>query len=329
MIFFFIDVVAAFILDLVFGDPYRLPHPVRLIGILSVKLEKAFLKWAGQSIQKQKFYGVVFAILVVSSSFLTVFFILRIASLINPVLFHVLNIFLIYTSMASGCLAYEARKMKGILEKNDIARARKELSMLVGRDTEKLEGPVVIRAVVETTAENTVDGVISTIFYTVVGSLIGMGAPLAIAYKAVSTLDSMYGYRNEKYVNFGYMSAKLDDYANYLPARLSGVIIPVAAKIMGKSFMRSFKIMKRDRRRHKSPNSAYPEAAFAGALGIRLGGNSTYGGVIVKKPYIGDNVREPVLQDIEDSTRIMLAASFLSIVLFTGLLLITGLCLKN
>ncbi len=329
-----LDVFIAFVLDLLFGDPYWFPHPVRFIGWLIKSTEKFLRNFirrlAPGDIQAKARYertaGTFLMLFVAAVTFLLVYSILKIAGLIHPVVFHVLNIYFIYSSLAAKCLADEARKIYRKLAEGDLTESRKQLAMLVGRQTDGLSEKEVIRGVVETTAENTVDGIISPLVYAFIGSFFGVGAPLVYAFKAVSTLDSMVGYMNEKYINLGRTSAKTDDAANYIPARLSGIIIPLAAFLCGKSFVRSFKIMLRDRRKHKSPNCAYPEAAVAGALGIRIGGTNIYFGHAVEKPTIGDAVKELDREDIRDTIRIMYTAAFLT-VFFEGL--IAGILLYN
>jgi adenosylcobinamide-phosphate synthase len=316
-----LDVIIAYILDLILGDPYWAPHPVRFIGWLIKRTENILRNIVKnskkQSVSKRR-AGVVLTVFVVSVTFLSVFFILWLAALIHPSLFHILNIYFIYTSFAARCLANEAKKVHAVLVEQDIPEARKRLAMLVGRETAGLGGQEIIRGVVETTAENTVDGIMSPVIYAVLGSLFGIGAPLVYAFKAISTLDSMVGYMNEKYLDLGRFSARTDDVANYLPARLSGLLIPLSALFCGESMKNSFLIMKRDRRNHKSPNCAYPEAAVAGALGVRLGGNNVYFGKLVEKPAIGDADRELKTSDIPAAVRLMYAASLLTLILCTG-----------
>lgn len=318
-VYLLLDVIIAYILDLIFGDPYWLPHPVRFIGWLIKRTEgilRNFVKSGkGNQGRRERQAGIVLTVFVVAVTFLIVMFILKLAALINPILFHLLNIYFIYSSIAARCLANEAYKVYDVLKKKDIPEARKRLAMLVGRETESLSEQEIIRGVVETTAENTVDGIISPVIYAVIGSFFSLGAPLVYAFKAISTLDSMVGYMNEKYIDFGRFSAKTDDVANYLPARLSGILIPLAAFFCGKSMSKSFSIMLRDRRNHKSPNCAYPEAAVAGALGIRIGGNNIYFGKVVEKPTIGDEDRKLDISDIPGTVKLMYAAAMLTLVL--------------
>lgn len=311
------DVLTAYILDLIFGDPYWFPHPVRFIGWLIKKTEKFLRSLLGKTKKNAEiFAGMWLMLLVVLVTFCIVFFILKLSALIHPYLFHILNIYFIYSSIASKCLADEAKKVYEVLLKKDIVAARERLAMLVGRQTEHLNEEEIIRGVVETTAENTVDGIISPLFYAILGSLFGIGAPLVYAFKAISTLDSMVGYMNDKYIYFGRVSAKTDDVLNYLPARISGLLIPAAAFLLGLNFKKSFQIMLRDRKNHKSPNCAYPEAAVAGALGIKIGGNNVYFGKVVEKPTIGDSDKILEAVDIKNTIRIMYVSSFVAIVVF-------------
>jgi adenosylcobinamide-phosphate synthase len=316
------DIFIAYVLDIFFGDPYWLPHPVRFIGWL-IRTTEAFLRKmikvrvaegeSNAAIERRS--GVILTTIVVGTTFLTVLAILLIAGLVHPIIFHVANIYFIYSALASTCLAKEARKVYGSLKVGNFIQARKNLSMLVARNTENLSDKEVIRGTVETVAENTVDGVVSPLLYATVGSILGIGAPLAYAFKAVSTLDSMVGYMNEKYINLGRASAKTDDAANYIPARISGLIIPVSALFCRMDYKKSFSIMVRDRRNHKSPNCAFSEAAVAGALGVRLGGNNVYFGKVVEKPTIGDAQRELRPEDIRDTIWLMYITSLLTLIL--------------
>ena len=317
--YLFIDIIIAYVLDLIFGDPYWLPHPVRFIGLL-IKKTEGFLRniikpYSNNKAKSELIAGVILALIVILTSFTVVWGILKIAGLVHPLLFHIVDIYFIYSALASKCLAAEAHKVYDVLKRNDIVEARKRLSMLVGRQTENLNEKEIIRGVVETTAENTVDGIISPLIYAALGTFYGLGAPLAYAFKAASTLDSMVGYMNEKYLYFGRASAKIDDAANYIPARLSGVIIPLGALLCGKNMLGSFQIMWRDRRNHKSPNCAYPEAAVAGALGIRIGGNNVYFGKVVEKPTIGDPDKELEAEDIANTIKLMYTSSFITLIL--------------
>ena len=328
-----LDIAAAYIIDLAAGDPHRLPHPVRGIGWMISGLERWLRRHAVAVMETkrkigrekaERISGGLLAFFVTLAAFMAVFVLLEAAKAAHCLLFHALNIYFIYSAFAARCLADEAMKVYGALAGNDLPEARKRLAMLVGRETSTLDEKEVVRATVETVAENTVDGVISPIVFAAVGAFFGIAAPSAYLFKAASTLDSMVGYMNEKYINFGRVSAKLDDILNWLPARLSGLIIPAAAFLLGKDCAGSFRIMLRDRRNHKSPNCAYPEAAAAGALGIRLGGRSVYFGKVVEKPAIGDDIHPLVASHIKDAVRLMLVSSFVTI----APLLIILLCLR-
>lgn len=332
MQYMLLDVIIAYFIDLLVGDPYRLPHPVRYIGklvrnteaFLRARIDRASNKAAitgvgfNRAVAERR-AGIFLTVFVAGATFLTVLLTVKATGLIHPALFHVFNIYFIYSALAVKCLADEAKKVQGVLKTGDVAASRKAVSMLVGRETDKLSEQEIIRATVETTAENTVDGAISPIAYAVLGSLFGLGAPLVYAFKAISTMDSMVGYMNERYIHFGRCAAKTDDAANYLPARLSGIIMPAAAMLCGMSFKKSFTVMLRDRRNHKSPNCAYPEAAVAGALGVRLGGANVYFGKVVEKPTIGDAGREIESEDILRAVRILYAASALTLILCLGI----------
>lgn len=221
-----------------------------------------------------------------------------------------LSAFLAYTTLAARDLHVETRKVLRALEAKDLAGARRELSFLVGRDTAQLDEPEILRALVETIAENISDGVIAPFFY------LGLGGPaLAMTYKAVNTLDSMVGYKNERLRHIGWASAKLDDAANFLPARLSGLLIALAALVLGKSWRESLRVLRRDRRKHESPNSAWPEAAMAGALGLRLGGLNSYFGEPGRKPFIGDPRKTFDPGDVRAAWKILYLSSFLMLIL--------------
>lgn len=309
-----------------------MPHPVRFIGWLIKKTEKYLraaikninLDKAGETARNERIAGFILAFFVVSTVFVLVFLILKAAIIINAALFHILNIYFIYSSLATKCLAVEGGKVYRELKGENLQKARRCIGMLVSRQTENLSENDIVRACVETVAENTVDGVVSPLVYALAGTVFGIGAPLAYAFKAISTLDSMVGYKNEKYLNLGFASAKIDDGANYFPARLTGVIIPLSAALLGMSFKRSFSILLRDRRNHKSPNCAYPESAVAGALGVMLGGSSVYFGKIEDKPTIGDNIKPLEAEDIIKTNKLMFLTSFIVLVLGALMFVLRG-----
>ncbi|SHK32106.1 adenosylcobinamide-phosphate synthase CbiB [Tepidibacter formicigenes] len=306
-----VSTYVGYVLDIIFGDPYCLPHPVIYIGKL-IKFIENIIRNITKSRIGLKMGGLVLNFVVVIITYFTTYFILKISKGINYYLYIILNTLIIYTTLATKCLKDEAVKIYNVLKEGDIIKARKQLSYIVGRDTQSLSKNEIIRAVVETVAENTVDGIISPMFYLFIG-----GAPLAMAYKAVNTLDSMVGYKNEKYIDMGFASAKIDDIANFIPARITAFIMALSSIFLGFDYKNSIKIAIRDRKNHKSPNCAYPEGAVAGALRIQLGGTNYYFGEKVYKPTIGDKLREINEEDIIKTNKIMYLTSFLSLIIFS------------
>lgn len=300
-----VAILFAWILDVILGDPRWLPHPVRAIGGMIKKGEPLVRK----IIKNQYFAGIVFVLIITSFVGVVSFFIVYKT---NFNLF--VSGFLIYTTISIKDLKCEAMLVYNALEKADITQARKNLSMIVGRDTNCLNETEIIRATVETIAENTVDGIIAPLFYAFIG-----GAPLALIYKAVNTLDSMVGYKNKKYKKFGWASAKIDDILNFVPARVGAVILPFAGLFSGKSGLSSLKTVLRDGKKNPSPNSGIPEAAFAGALGVRLGGMNFYDSQSTLKPFIGDSIEPLKLKHIKESLSIAYISSFLCLI--TGVII--------
>jgi adenosylcobinamide-phosphate synthase len=229
----------------------------------------------------------------------------RAATLVYPPFGFVLSVLLISTTLASKGLAQAGMAVFRELAAGRLPEARAQLARVVGRDSGGLPMPDVVRGTVETVAENTVDAVVAPLFYAFLG-----GSPLALAYRAVNTLDSMLGYRNEKYRDFGWAAAKLDDLANYIPARLGGVLLCLLAPLVGGTWRRTFAVWRRDRRAHPSPNSGHPEAAVAGALGVRLGGGNHYQGVLHVRPYLGDPAKELAPEAIPAAIRLMAVAGY-------------------
>jgi len=272
-------VVGAVLLDLVLGDPRALPHPVVGIGRLISLLEGPLRRL----IPNLRLAGVALLVTVVGVSYALAASLIYAAYLFAPALGFVVALYLSWVSLAARSLHLESAKVAKALQRGDLPAARLALSYIVGRETADLDEPEIIRGAVETVAENTGDGVIAPLFYLMLG-----GPALAVAYKAVNTLDSMVGYKNERYLEFGWASARFDDLANYLPARLTGLLMVVTAYLCGLSGAGAWRILKRDGRNHSSPNSGFPEAAAAGALGVRLGGANRYFGRVVEKPAIGD-----------------------------------------
>ncbi len=299
----------AFLLDLFLGDPRRLPHPVAIIG-RGISLGEGILRRLAKVKAAEILAGMILAVIIPVSAFIAVDFIIKLISHIHHWAGWLAAVFLGYTTIAAKSLYTESQKVANRLSAKDLQGARKELSYLVGRDTHNLDEKEVVRALVETVAENTSDGVIAPLFYLAIG-----GPPLAMAYKAVNTLDSMVGYKNERYLYFGRASARLDDLVNFIPARITAILIVVAAFILRKDWRGAWKIMLRDRRNHPSPNSGYPEAAVAGAIGRRLGGLSCYGGSPSDKPFIGDERGEFQVIDVRDAGRLMITSSILMVLI--------------
>ncbi len=305
MLYHIIATLIGFILDLILGDPYNLPHPIRLIGAWIHMLEGWLI---GKKDQKQVAKGIFLVLLVLLLTALLSGVCLWIAYYLHPVAGCLIEGIMTYQILAMRCLKDESMKVYRRLQENDLKAARAAVSMIVGRDTIALDRAGVIRATVETVAENTSDGVIAPLLYTALG-----GPVLGFLYKAVNTMDSMIGYQNGKYLYFGRAAAKLDDLMNYIPARVSAWLIILACRIGGRDYdsHQAWKIWKRDRYQHASPNSAQTEAACAGALGIRLAGDASYFGELVKKPYIGDDDREVENEDIVRVNKLMYLAAFL------------------
>lgn len=281
--------ILAFLLDAAIGDPRWLPHPVRIIGSAAGKIE-AFLRKYFKTPLQEKLAGVLLVIFIVFHVFITIHFLIKIINgfnhLLPALIGGIIVIYLTATTIAVRELVVSARLVIDEIENGNIKNARQNLSMIVGRDTEGLSEKKVLTAAIETLAENLSDGVIAPIFYLTLG-----GLPAALTYKAINTMDSMIGYKNMRYMHFGWAAARLDDIVNYIPARITGLLIAAGSFFAFSSPLtvcRSLKIMFRDGSRHTSPNSGIPEAAMAGALNVRLGGPSLYGGVIIEKPYIGE-----------------------------------------
>ena len=308
-----------FLLDLVLGDPYALPHPVRLIGWMTAGIEKRVLKQNYSN--KKKFYlGAGMTGLVLGGTLAAALSVWAAGYWIHSWVGMTVELIMTYQILAARCLQTESMKVYGALKKGKTEGARQAVSMIVGRDTAVLDEEGIARAAIETVAENTSDGVIAPMIYTALG-----GPVLGFLYKAVNTMDSMVGYKNEKYLYFGRAAAKLDDFVNYIPARISAWLMIAAAFLGGKEFSgkRAVYIYKRDNRKHASPNSAQTEAACAGALGIRLAGDASYFGKIVKKPYIGDHVRKVEWEDIKRANKLMYWTAWLcEIFCLSGMVLI-------
>jgi len=301
--------LGGFLLDLLLGDPYWLPHPIRLIGSLISNLEKKLLKINTERNDKNEFKsGIVLVILVLTITCCVTAMLILGAYDIHPYFGVLIETIMTYQILATKCLKVESMKVYHCLQTEGVEAARKAVSMIVGRDTSVLDEEGITKAAIETVAENTSDGVIAPMLYTALG-----GPILGFLYKAVNTMDSMVGYKNEKYLYFGRAAAKLDDFVNYIPARISAYLMISAAFIAGKDYSGrdAYKIYKRDQRKHASPNSAQTESVCAGALGIRLAGDASYFGRIVKKPFIGDALRSVEYEDIKRVNRLMYLTAWL------------------
>ncbi|MCR4713911.1 MAG: adenosylcobinamide-phosphate synthase CbiB [Treponemataceae bacterium] len=323
--------VTGFLLDLLLGDPHWLPHPVRLIGKLISVLEARLLGDAETGLEsggsalrtprQKRARGVLLVIVVCASSSFVAAAILVPCYIISPILGCVIEAVMTYQMLATKCLKDESMKVYRALETGTLDDARRAVSMIVGRDTAHLTDEEVTKAAVETVAENTSDGVIAPMLYFALG-----GPVLGFFYKAVNTMDSMVGYKNERYIDFGRCAAKTDDVLNFLPARISAFLMIAACPLLGRDFnaRNAFRIYKRDRLKHESPNSAHTESVCAGALGIRLAGPASYGGIVEEKSFLGDDMRpfgKIEHKDIIRSNRLLYAASFLCELVCAGLLI--------
>lgn len=302
--------IIAYLLDLIIGDPYSFPHPVRFIGNL-IRFTEGKIRKIFKSKKQLKTGGFLLWIITVGFTALVTALILNLLC-INNIFYVIIASIILYTTLSTKCLADEAKKIYEVLKTGDIEKSRKQLSYIVGRDTTSLSENEIIRATVETVAENTVDGIISPMMYGFIG-----GPVLAMAYKAINTLDSMVGYKNEKYGDIGFASAKIDDIANFIPARITPFFMMIASFILGFNSKKSIKIAMRDRKNHKSPNCAYAEGAVAGALEVQLGGTNMYFGEKVYKPTIGDRDRELEAEDILRTNKMMYLTSFIGLVIFS------------
>lgn len=323
MLYHIIAFCSGFILDLILGDPHFLPHPIRLIGSLISHLDKKLNSNEDERNDNKEFKrGILTVIIVLLCTIAVSALILISAYYINRYLGIVIETIMTYQILATKSLKDESMKVYYCLRDKTLNDARKAVAMIVGRDTENLDEEGVTKAAIETVAENTSDGVIAPMIYTAIG-----GPILGFTYKAINTMDSMIGYKNDKYLYYGRAAAKLDDFVNFLPSRISAYLMIVASFICGKDFSgnNSYKIYKRDNRKHSSPNSAQTEAACAGALGIKLAGPSYYFGKIVDKPFIGDDLRPVEYEDIKRVNHLMYMTAFIGQVICLALLMIVHL----
>ncbi len=306
---------AAFLLDMVLGDPHGFPHPVRWMGSFIAGREQTLRNRYPKTDRGEEAAGAMMTVQVLLVTFLCSSGVLFLAGKIHRFLYLAAETVMCCQMLAARSLVTESMKVYQAFREGDVEKARKAVSMIVGRDVEPLSEEGIVKAAVETVAENTSDGVIAPLFYMALG-----GAPLMFLYKAVNTMDSMVGYKNEKYLWFGRCSAKLDDWANLVPSRIAGVLMVVSAWILGMDGRGAWRIFLRDRYRHKSPNSAQTEAACAGALGVELAGDAWYFGELYKKPAIGDRTRETVKEDIPRANALMYGTAGLMLILCCGIL---------
>ncbi|QLL69168.1 adenosylcobinamide-phosphate synthase CbiB [Lactobacillus sp. 3B(2020)] len=278
-------VFIALILDLILGDPHAWPHPIKLIGHLITWLTK-HLNRPEWSARQRKLAGGLTWLITVGLTVLVSGGLLWLANLISPILGFIIGTYLTYTCLSARQLAIEAEKIGKSIDSGNLEIARHQVGMIVGRDTDQLSAEAVVKATVETVAENTSDGEIAPLIFLLIG-----GPVLGLAYKAVNTLDSMIGYRNEKYRDFGMVAAKLDDVVNYLPARITWLLLLISSWLLRTDVREALKVGERDRKQHLSPNSAFSESVVAGALHLQLGGPHYYFGQLVDKPYIGDDFK--------------------------------------
>ena len=305
-----LTVLLAFILDVFLGDPPGLPHPIRWMGRAIERGEPFFrnrwphLKWG----------GLLFTATLVSATWGLAQLLLWALYAINPWLGGLVNLLMLYYALAVRSLYDAAQGVAHALQRGDVPMARRKVSMIVGRETERLDRIGIGRAAVETVAENLVDGIVAPLFYAALG-----GGPLALTYKMVNTLDSMVGYKNERYRNFGWAAARLDDGANWLPARLTVPLVALSAVFLNQRWRETLVTAWRDGRKHTSPNAGLSEAAFAGALMIRLGGPNRYHGVMVEKPWIGKEFGAVTAADIQRACDLMLLTAVWALIALWGL----------
>ncbi len=307
-----IILLAAFVLDLIFGDPGGLPHLVVFTGKIIKRVEDILFGIFRPDEAEDKdrglkyFMGIILFVSVTGLATGLPCLALYLSARINRYLYYALSAFICFQLLAARSLFTESMKVYRSLKNDDVQGARLAVSMIVGRDTDRLDKEGIIKAAVETVAENTSDGIVAPMFYMVL-----FGIPGMLFYKAVNTLDSMVGYKNERYLYLGRFSAKIDDILNLIPARLSGLIMVWASGLNGYDARDAMRIFLRDRKNHASPNSAHTEATMAGALGIMLGGDAWYFGKLYKKQTIGDDTRRPGTEDIRNACKIKLTTSVL------------------
>ena len=300
--------LTGYVLDLIFGDPRQIYHPIRIIGNLIAVLEKGIRKVFPKTSKGELAGGTVLVVLVVLICTAVPAALLGLAAWIHPVVYWLLASFWCWQILATKSLKTESMKVYAPLKEGDLPAARRAVAMIVGRDTERLTEEGVAKAAVETVAENTSDGIVAPLIFLALG-----GPALGFFYKAVNTMDSMVGYKNERYLYFGRTAARLDDVLNFLPSRISAWLMILAAAFLGMDGKNAKRIYLRDRRNHASPNSAQTEAVMAGALRVQLAGDAWYFGALYKKPTIGDPFRAVEPEDIVRANRLMYLTSALAL----------------
>ena len=309
-------------MDLILGDPHGFPHPVAAIGKFISGLEKRLRRLFPATVRGENIAGGVLWVLVAGLSTVVPAFVLWGCRQVSPWLRLVVESVMCWQILATKSLRVESMKVYTALETGDLQASRYAVSMIVGRDVSRLDEAGVARAAVETVAENTSDGVVAPLVFLALG-----GAPLGFFYKAVNTMDSMLGYVEPPYKNIGLVPARLDDVMNFLPARLSALLMLAAGALLGMDAKQGWKIFRRDRFNHASPNSAQTESVCAGLLGLRLAGDAWYHGVLHKKPYIGDALRDIEHRDIPRACRLLYGTSFLALAVCGGVKLLVLLAL--
>lgn len=305
-----LPMLVGFVIDIFIGDPYNFPHPIRAIGTFIAKLEK-FVRSRFKNLRRG---GTFLALTVLIVSTLIPLAVLFVCYKINIFFGLAVESVMCWQLVAARCLQKESMKVCHAVEEKNIEKARQAVSMIVGRDTDVLDETGIVKAAVETVAENTSDGVTAPIMYIALG-----GAPLGFFYKAANTMDSMIGYTNEKYIDIGRFAAKLDDVLNFIPSRLTALVMILSAYMLGADGKNAARIWKRDRRKHASPNSAQTESVCAGALDIRLAGDAYYFGELHKKEFIGDDIRTPESEDIRRANRLMYCTSVMVLIVGAAL----------
>ena len=319
-------IFCGFILDLLLGDPVipHVPHPVVIMGRIISRLENRLRRIFPRTPEGELAAGRVLAAALPLGTLAVTGLVCWGGTALHPAIGFLFETLWCWQALAMKGLASESRNVYDVLGTGDLPAARKAVGRIVGRDTQTLTGEGVIKATVETVAENFSDGVASPLFYMLLG-----GAPLAMTYKAINTMDSMVGYKNDRYLYFGRAAARLDDAANFLPARIAALIWIAASGLAGQNARRAWRVWRRDRRKHTSPNSAQCEAACAGALGVLLAGPASYFGKVCEKPTIGDDLRPVEIQDIQRANRVLYAAGILALVAGLVLRILMGMVLWN